>query len=208
MLNENIEVQFTRGEYWLLETVVEAQIPICWLVSVSIEELLNKQTHGLKRDEIIQTLNNLFSMGLIEALNDDNDNGFILNIEQIESALNEKQVKITKRTYFGLTAKGGKYWESFAVPDWNLFLENNSTTLENNENLLGEILCADKKMVEDVLGGKQNYLNIKVIPESIIWDELRPWQATYWKQLPVGYRVRYEFLEPDVPVFWDQIPTS
>lgn len=208
MLSENIDVRFSRGEYWLLEAVVEALIPICWLVSDEIEELLNKQTHGLKRDEILQTLNNLFSAGLIEASDYDNDDSFILNTEQIESALNEKRSKITERTYYGLTAKGGKYWESFSAPDWNLFLENNSTTLENSENLLGEIICADKKRVEDVFREKQNYLNFKVIPKSIVWDELKSWKATYWKQLPVGYRVRYEFLEPDVPVFWNEIPTS
>ena len=38
-----------------------------------------------------------------------------------------------------------------------------------------------------------------IIPNTVVWETLTPWQATYWKTLPVGYQVRYQYriLESD-----------
>ena len=33
------------------------------------------------------------------------------------------------------------------------------------------------------------------MPETIVWTEVSPWQATYWKQLPHGHRVQFKHRE-------------
>ena len=39
----------------------------------------------------------------------------------------------------------------------------------------------------------QHNSEVVVIPGSKHWDVLRPWQATYWKELPVGHRLRFNY---------------
>jgi hypothetical protein len=51
-----INPSFTRGEYWLLETCVEAAIPICWLDWSELEEALNKATHGMNKTLLVETM--------------------------------------------------------------------------------------------------------------------------------------------------------
>jgi hypothetical protein len=46
-MKENTNPSFTRGEYWLLETVVEHAVPIGWLDWEDLEIALNKQGHGI-----------------------------------------------------------------------------------------------------------------------------------------------------------------
>ena len=33
-----------------------------------------------------------------------------------------------------------------------------------------------------------------MIPDSIRWDVERPWKATYWKTLPVGYQATFQVM--------------
>ena len=50
-----MEPRFTRGEYWLLETVVEQEWEICALIWSELEIVLNKKGHGLTRASLVET---------------------------------------------------------------------------------------------------------------------------------------------------------
>ncbi len=43
----------------------------------------------------------------------------------------------------------------------------------------------------------EQYLGHLVVPDSVRRDILTPWQATYWKTLPIGYRTRFLYLSQE-----------
>ncbi len=62
-----MEPRFTRGEYWLLETVVEGGRPFVYIHAPEFNQALNKTGHGLDRASLVDTLERLFQNGLIGA---------------------------------------------------------------------------------------------------------------------------------------------
>ena len=193
-----MEPRFTRGEYWLLEIVVEREFPVYGLVDSELEWVLNKKGHGLARAALVETFHRLLSSELIYAKNE--GDGFISTYEQIERALDEPKPKITDRagkkksTYYGLTQEGGAQWEAFAAPDWRNFIDENHLPSDEYEDDLCELICGNKKRLERYIesiryhGLRHRELSL----EKVRWDYIAPWQATYWKQLDGAYRVRFQ----------------
>lgn len=62
-----MEPRLTRGEYWLLESVVEFRLGIHALIRPNLGELLNKPPHGLPASRLPDVLTDLFARGWIEA---------------------------------------------------------------------------------------------------------------------------------------------
>ena len=95
--------RFTRGEYWLLDTVVEHELSVCALVGSELELLLNKKGHRLTRTSLVENLYQLLASGLIYARVEplhqylaseqthpkDKATRFISTFEDIQRALNE-----------------------------------------------------------------------------------------------------------------------
>lgn len=197
--------RFTRGEYWLLETVVEHEWSICGLMESDLELHLNKKGHGLTRASLLETLHRLISSGLIYAQNE--VDGFISTYEQIERALDEMKSRHSARlgerkiTYYGLTEEGGAQWEAFAAPDWEKYIYAGQTFSEEYEDGIWEVICADRSRLGRYYASLRFYHQLKVSLESIEWDYLSPWQVTYWKQLSGAYRFRFQ--ERDKPEYED-----
>ena len=186
-----MEPRLTRAEYWLLESVVEYSMPFCVLAFEEIDEALNKPGHGLDRRSLLDVLDDLTHRGLIAA-HDDQREGFAPTREEIDAALDEPTGgSDLPSTYYHLTPEGGRQWEAFAAPDWDAFIDVVYGTDVGDRWEEGSLICATKPLVERFLEGLQ-HLGIHVQPDSPTWDVLEPWQATYWKQLPMGHRVRYQ----------------
>ena len=192
-----MEPRFTRGEYWLLETVVEYEWTICGLMGSDLELHLNKKGHGLTRALLLENLYRLLSSGLIYAKNE--VDGFISTYEQIEAALNEPPGQIVlagqkKYTSYGLTREGGAQWEAFAAPDWEKYVEMAETFSDEDEfeDEIWEVICADKDWLERVYQSICFHHQIEVSLESIEWDYIAPWDVTYWKQLEGAHRLRFQ----------------
>ena len=83
-----MEPRFTRGEYWLLETVVEHEFEVCTLIDSDLESFCDKKGHGLTRTSLVETFHQLLSSGLIYAKSE--VKGSISTKEQIELALEER----------------------------------------------------------------------------------------------------------------------
>jgi hypothetical protein len=185
-----INPKFTRGEYWLLTTVAELAVPICWLDWDEIEEVLNKPGHGMARSLLVNTMEKLFFDGLIVAQRFEHwEENFVLTSEQIETALDERQN--IKEHYYRLTAKGGEYWESFASPNWNYYINAGFELPEDNAIWHGELICTTKEHLEKYFQSLRTY-NYEVDEGTIQRDEIKPWGATYWKKLPIGHRIRFQ----------------
>ena len=122
-----MEPRFTRGEYWLLENVVEDEFAIGALVDTDLRLHQNKKGHGLTRTSLVETLHRLLASGLIYAKSE--ATGFISTHEQIKRALDEMKsrdidpVGKEKLTFYGLTEEGSVQWEAFAAPDWQSYIK-------------------------------------------------------------------------------------
>ena len=159
--NYNLEPRFTRGEYWLLETVVESLFPVSGLTDSDFEFSLNKKGHGLTRDALIETLHRLIGSGLIYAEN--KVDAPISTSEEIERALDEPRWSIGSSvdrrtiTYYGLTPEGGAQWEAFAAPDWQRYIDASSRLTDDGRGIIWEVICVDKAWLEGYFESKCLY---------------------------------------------------
>ena len=191
-----MEPRFTRGEYWLLETVVEDELAIGALVDSDPGLHRDKKWHGLTRASLVGTLHRLLSSGLIYAKNE--ATGSISTHEQIELALDEMQsrdidaVDKEKLTSYGLTAEGGAQWEAFAAPDWQRYIKVDSRVPDGSGYGMWEVICADKGPLESYFKSMYFHYPIEMSLASVEWNYIAPWQATYWKQLDGAYSVRFQ----------------
>ena len=191
-----MEPRFTRGEYWLLETVVEDEFAIGALIDSELALHLNKKWHGLTRSSLVETFYCLLASGLIYAKNE--ATGFISTHEHIELALNEMKstdigfVGKEKLTFYGLTRKGGAQWEAFAAPDWQSYIKVSSQVPDGSEYGIWEVICASKGWLERCFKSIYFHDPIEMSLASVKWDYISPWQATYWKQLDGAYRVQFQ----------------
>ena len=192
-----MEPRFTRGEYWILETAVESRFPVADLMDNDIDVTLNKKGHGLTRDALLETLHRLIASGLISAENE--VDGVISTPHHIERALNEPIRRIPrvgerKRTYYRLTPEGGRQWEAFAAPDWQKYIYTSLHLPDDphdSDQIIQEVICADKAMLESYFKSKCFYDAKHVSLETVAWDYIAPWDVTYWKQLEGAHRVRF-----------------
>ena len=191
-----MEPRFTRGEYWLLETVVEDKFAIGALIDSELELHGDKKWHGLTRTSLVETLHRLLASGLIYAKNE--ATGCISTHEQIERAVDEMKstdidsVGKEKLTFYGLTEEGGAQWEAFAAPDWQGYIKVGSQMPDGSEYGIWEVICADKDQVESYFKSMYFHSPIEMSLASVEWDYIAPWQATYWKQLDGAYRVQFQ----------------
>ena len=191
-----MEPRFTRGEYWLLENVVEDEFAIGALIDSELELHPNKKWHGLTRTSLVETLHRLLASGLIYAKNE--ATGSISTHEQIELALDEMKsrhidaVGKEKLTFYGLTQDGGAQWEAFAAPDWQAYIKVGSQMPDGSEYGIWEVICADKQRLESYFKSMYFHCPIEMSLASVEWDYIAPWQATYWKQLDGTYRLRFQ----------------
>jgi hypothetical protein len=192
------ELRLSRGEYWLLESAVEGMPPLRWLVAPQLEQIFNKTGHRLGRGALVDTMERLVVADLLCA-HRANGGNFAPTRAEIEAALDESpDPPRAVETHYGLTAAGGAAWESFAAPDWNRYIDSGC-----DEQHRYDATCADRKRLLRYLAALRREGTFQ--EESLVWDEVAPWQATYWKQLPRGHRVRFVCIDarlPDPPSSW------
>ena len=170
-----MEPRFTRGEYWLLESVVEAGVPLPWLVLDDVGLALNKQGHGLPPERVVESLESLFARGLIEALRRGQpEQGFIPDDAQLADALQEKRRE--EWTYYALTPAGGEQWETFAASDWNQYISADSGP-DGRGRETGRVESASRSRAFAYVSGL-HYMGVEVDPASVRHGELSPWEAT------------------------------
>jgi hypothetical protein len=177
-----------KGEYWLLDSVVEAWYPLKWLASDEVELAFNRRRHGLSRDELTGALERLFEGGDLLAGRMEKSmlqqESFVPARAEIEQAL-AGQLDIS----YGLTPQGGARWEAVSRPEWQRYLRACLFTDPDE----GEIVGSDRLLVEKFDSLSHYAWNISVVAGSKRWDVQQPWQATYWKELPAAHRVRFSF---------------
>ncbi|HLX60064.1 MAG TPA: hypothetical protein VKX17_02160 [Planctomycetota bacterium] len=194
----------TPNEYWLLHSVVDQKHSLSLLTMENVEALFDRPNHGMDRAALIAALARLFEQGLLIASNDERGD-FVPNADDTAAALDG-----TLDADYGLTPAGGAAWEEVSKPDWNRYVDGmfGADSQEDFDSLrrerAGEFCCADREHLQKFMDSLI-FRGIAPHEPSCKWDELAPWQALYWKELPSAHRVR--FIGVGAPV-WpeDKIP--
>lgn len=186
------------NEYWLFETAVETRIPIPCLVHPELDVLFNKPPHHLNRQQLFKVLRSQIDRGHFIA-HQESRGDFIPSDDELWSSLEHVPIdrRLTSISY-GLTSAGGSLWEACVSPKWNRYI------CEAYGDDDGEILAADRNLVSEYLA-LLPHVGINILPDSIAWDSLAPWPATYWKILPHGCRVRFQYWENE-NLDWSLVP--
>jgi hypothetical protein len=149
--------------------------------------------YNLSHAEILNVAYSLFQKGYILAeiyRNGIKVSDVVMTISEIQANLDGKL-----QAYYYLTSQGGTHWEVLAHPNWNRYYAYTSREYIRNEmnEYECEMICSDRQLIEQFLS-IDYYLNVPdiYIPSTEVWDVLEPWQATYWKTLPRGCKVRYQ----------------
>jgi hypothetical protein len=194
-----MEPRLTRAEYWLLQSVVELQVPLHWLGDERrLLAMLNKPSHGLDRERLAAVLEQLFDAGWLFSQWRDSTESFRPSRPQIERALAAEAPAPADWLYYGLTALGGTAWEAFAWPRWERFVDEELYYPEHEPSGWAAMMGADREFLEGrfrwiCAAECHPYCWQRPLAETARWQTLQPWQATYWKELPVGYRLEHQF---------------
>lgn len=195
-INESMQ----RDEYWLFEMAVEYRIPVPCLVHPELEVLFNKPSHRLNRRQLFTVLRSQFDRGYFIA-HQESRGDFIPANDELWSSL--EHVPLNNREtsiYYGLTAAGGRLWEACVSPRWDRYI------CEAYADDVGEILAVDQHLVTEYLRTLP-HVGIDICPESMAWASLTPWPATYWKTLPLGCRVHFQYRRTEY-IDWSLVPDA
>ena len=201
-----IDPKFSRGEYWLLETAVTLGIPISpLLLSPSLDQAFNKPGHGMDRRLLQAALTVLTERGLINLYHfrSNSNETQPATVREIASGLSGESR--AAHLYYNLSAEGGATWEAFACPKWDRFVDQ-ATSYEDDGTELHVAFASNRTLLQRIFDGL-NYVGVFPKPETVRWTEVSPWQATYWKELPVGCRVEFKSA-PQESINWDDVPLS
>ncbi len=181
-----------KDELWLLEVVVEAGTPLSMLVGPEVALALNMpRSHGLSLGALCEKLVSLSERGLIRIHRAQDEGEVIRSHPEVERALAEREPFDLGGFVYRLTDKGGASWEHYARPDWSRFI-NASWSTEPNECV---IEASSQDVAEEAYQRHEGAgSEFQPIPASKHGEVLVPWWATYWKMLPTGYRLRYDWM--------------
>lgn len=132
-----------------------------------------------------------------------------LNLNIVEPSLNEKTeslddllkngyIQIDKTGYIGLTQKGGKFWESKFLIDWNLYFEYGSQFINDKE--LTFFYATNKETVQLAIKNSNGLFDdceIKIAQN---------WQPIYWKEPFNGFYIEKELDSELLPYFDEILP--
>jgi hypothetical protein len=173
-------------ELWILETAFPVRIPLWMLVYPQIESLHNKPSHGLPPKPLAELLERLNWDGVIFIEDQDGQRRLFSAAELLQLL----PVRTDDREHaYGLTEKGGARWEIEAQADWSRYLQD-SELHGRDRPRVREIVGGDRERFESYVSRGMVEMGHVPDPASERSDVLTPWQATYWKTLPVGYRLR------------------
>ena len=187
-----------QAEYWFLDAAIRLKIPFHWLSASNVAELLNRPHHNLSAAELVAMLQRMFERGdLFLEYSDHHEQCYQTRVpsrSEIESTLyltHDEWMARPEQVFYGVTTLGGTKWEALSHPQWDRFYDE-GYGIDPYE---GEITASDRGLVEQLMALVPDAPFVKaIVPESLRWSVLQPWEATYWKQLPIGYRADFIYL--------------
>ena len=184
-----------KAAYWFLDAVVEYKLPVRILVAQNLAEVLNRPSHNLDHQSLCALLLQLIQEDYLMIYQYHPRQGreipFIPSLRDLQEELDTAESDRQAYLSYGLSSLGGAQWEMLSSPRWDRFISA-SYGVDPYE---AEIIAQDRQLVQRYFE-LQHYISSAVgaiIPESLQWDSLAPWQATYWKTLPQARRLRFSY---------------
>jgi hypothetical protein len=173
-----------KGQCWILNALVKGGCLLSLIDPDNIDWHFSP-SHGLNRSQLIDALDSLFQSGdlIAERCLDGSEEVFVPTISEIAIILASRETNVS----LFLTPKGGGHWEEFSDPDWDRYIGAEW----GNDDWWGAS-SADRRLVVRYLDAPE--VQARIMPGTVVWDEPSPFQATYWKTLPFGCRVRFRLL--------------
>lgn len=172
-----------KAEYWLLSSAVETpQTALEWLSA-------RRAAHGLAAAALATLAQSLFERGDLVAqpmrmqprptLHGD---AFIPTLAQTRAALAGEL-----HLAYALTPRGGARWERHARPDWGRYVTRTLDAAAQH----GTLASTSRDLLHCHLEHLQRTQPGLLLAGSEQWETLMPWEATYWKVLPMAHRVQF-----------------
>jgi hypothetical protein len=180
----------------------------------NLAEALNRPSHGLDSQSLCALLLELVQQDYLVIYQynpyEAKEIPFLPSRGDLEEELNEPERN--RKTYlsYGLSRLGGAQWEALSSPRWDRFI----SASYGSDPYDAEMIAQDRQLVQRYFE-LQRYISSSVgtvIPDSLHWDTLQPWEATYWKTLPKANRLRFYYHPyvgdtkvPDIPAWaWEE----
>ena len=187
----------TYAQYWILDAVAEDRYALSTLREDVVENAFNRKGHGLTRPQLIKTLTDLFSDGDIFVTYDDDSEQHTLSETEIGAAFMS-----SRWVWYGLTQQGGAKWEAISRPEWLRFITGGLNEEAND----CDVASANRAAIAEYL--HDDRVRDRIIPASVVWQEILDWQATYWKSLPAGFEVHFRITNPSEDFMVAQPPKN
>lgn len=141
----------------------------------------------------------ILSDDFVESLNLNIDNpSFSEKLESLNYLRDSGYIQINKDEYIGLTSKGGEFWESKFLIDWNLYFEYGSQFINDKE--LTFFYATNKETVQLAIKNSNGLFDdceIKIAQN---------WQPIYWKEPFNGFYIEKELDSELLPYFDEILP--
>ena len=142
-----------RGEYWIIDAVLEASLFLSSLIVENLEEAFNREGHGLTDFELVDTLYHLFHKGdLIVYYNHAVQTSSVIRdnfVPTKEEIIAEIQGHSSPNLYYKLSVQGGTRWESISNPNWNMYYTPIHIEQERNDKSF--IAGGSRRILEEFL---------------------------------------------------------
>ncbi|WP_240360679.1 hypothetical protein [Pyxidicoccus caerfyrddinensis] len=185
--NENVDVL----DLWLLEVAMELPTPLHMLAEPNPHVALHMPDDPrFSREELCERLSFLSERGFIRVHEMPDGLEELYSPEQISRAIDARR----NRSYFGysLTPEGGAAWERQARPDWSRYVNAGEEPTADGAADAWVIEAASLETAEEEVRFHETLGDgNQPVHASKRGEELVPWQVTYWKTLPRGYRLHY-----------------
>jgi hypothetical protein len=174
-------------DLWVLETVMELPTALRMLAGPDPHVALNMPDDPrFSREELCARLSFLARRGLIRVYESPDGLEELSSPEDISRAIDNSRPH--SYSVYALTPEGGAVWERHARPDWSRYVNAGQDEAPDAWVIEAASLeAAEAEFRHHETCGDEN----QPVPESRQGEALVPWQATYWKTLPAGYRLRY-----------------
>ncbi|QVL34404.1 hypothetical protein KIH39_11000 [Telmatocola sphagniphila] len=188
-------VRLSRCEYWILNQLAHLCFEPFWFDDRHAGGALNTQSHGLDNSQLAATLHYHYSKDWIRFETFD-EQPLHFSLEDIVAAIEPKENQV--RSFACITELGGAIWESFAKPNWGTYLQHHGSVNSDDETEEIEILATDRRKIDSYLLLLDQYFEngqFWCVDRSTLREELlSPFNVTYWKQLPQGYRLTFRMI--------------
>jgi hypothetical protein len=185
-----MSLNIDRADYAILYGVSEEPWPAWLLLQEQTMAGVNRFWPGLAARELTEHFFRLWSEGLIECAEGEDEPAIASNHqlarEQFEFDNTVSDRPERNPLTYRLSPQGGDVWAHYAEVDWSKLIRWGVAEAKE-----WELTASVREAIEIALQLRE--IAPEEIPGTGRWEVVRPWQAIYWKVLPVGNRYRYKY---------------